>query len=978
MKFLLLSYLLISSIDKLYSQSSLSSTVTGPISSKQVIDFAAIEHWPVLGRTSDEVDISSNGDFFVYEVINVPVNGSTMVVQATDNSWRQEFQNAKQGNFTANGSHYLFNINDSLCILSLGNRNIEYIDDVISWNQPKRNTGQWLAYSTKNQSLLILRHLPSSREKNFDSTENYTFDERGHWLALQSGHELILYNLLTNKQQRFKNVTTYSLNKEGKALVLQTKVSANGNDRLRLQWLKLGTNNAKTIFEDSNIEVTGVAIDNYGKQIAFAVKSKNQADAKSIWYYNDTMHQAIKRVDALSSGIRAGLKVHGTPSFTANGKYVTFSLLNDRVKLSPFANAASVNVWSYADTILQPTQISHLSTPERPFLGVVSVNSGNVVQISSDYEKISTISDDYAIVMRDVAGDRFWKSNYKKDSIWLVSFKDGSRKLLNTKSPIFMFSPGGKYAIGFDLEQGSNYFSYNLATGERVNITSSIPVRLGGEDEYSLPHPLPMNFLAEIPAWLVDDEAALIYDSYDIWQVDLAGKRAPINVTNGYGRTHGIKLRLTRNNNTYVLEPSDHLLITAFNTKTKHNGFLQKTLGKKGDPELLFMGPYVLDINGVGFMTGNHHSFNPLGRVGMPPKKAKNKNIWIVKRESPTESPNYFLTKDFKRYMQLTTLAPHQKYNWLTSELISFKQLDETTSQGVLYKPENFDSTKKYPLLITYYKQLAHRLYQYPTPYRVDEGTVQVAWFVSRGYLVFTPDIYFTPGARSVSGLNTVVGAAEHLAQLPYVDRQKMGIAGHSMAGGLTNYILTHTDIFAAVFEGAGGSDAISGTISLSGEPTDNTSRYGADNEEGRGTLWANPKAWLDQSPIMKADKVTSPLLIFHCPNDWALPFHQAVELFLALRRLEKRVWLLDYDEEGHSLDNVANQKDLTVRVTQFFDHYLRDELPPRWMTVGIPAKMKGIETRYELDPDGSCGMDCKICKEKKYDLNALSQNQTW
>ncbi|PWV55550.1 S9 family peptidase [Chitinophaga sp. S165] len=970
MKFPLLSFIFIFCIAKLYSQTSTSSINNGQFSTKPTVDFSAIEHWPSLGRsTFKEVEISNSGNFFVYELMNVPVNGSTLVIEAINNSWKQEFPNAKQGHFTDDNAHYLFNVNDSLGILSIGDKHTLYLDNVISWRQPKANTNQWLAYLTKNKSSLILRHMPTGREQHFDSTQNYAFDERGRWLALQLNtvrHEVILCNLLTGKQQSFQDAISYSLSKEGDVLLLQTKVSTDGNDRIQLQWLNLANNNVKTIYEGNNTGITGVAMDDSGKQITFAVHEDSQPDFNSIWYYNVAMPQAIKRVDALSAGISAGFQIYGTPGFTANGRYITFSLLKERDKRAIPENAANINVWSYADTILQPTQISHLSRPERGSYAVVGVNSGQVVMLSSDYEKILTISEDYAIVQRDVAGDQFWKSNYKKDSIWLISFKDGSKKYLDTRAPIFMFSPGGKYAIGFDIDQGSNYFSYNLITGERINITSTIPVRLGGEDEYSLPHPRAMNFLAEIPAWILGDEAALIYDGYDIWQVDLAGKKAPVNITNGYGRSHNIKFRLTRDNNAGVLNSTDHLLLTAYNIKSKQNGFFRKKLDRSGDPELLYMGPYIFDLNGIGFTTGNAHHFNLNGRAGMPPKKANGKDIWIVKRENATEAPNYYLTKDFKHYKQLTFLAPQQKYNWLTSELISFKQLDGTTSQGILYKPENFDSTKKYPLLITYYKQLSHRLYQYPTPYRVDEGTVQVSWFVSRGYLVFTPDIYFTPGARSVSGLNTVVGAAEYLAQFPFVDRQKMGIAGHSMAGGLTNYILTHTNIFAAVFEGAGGSDAISGTISLTGEPTDNTSRYDADNEEGRGTLWSNPKSWLDQSPIMTADKVSSPLLIFHCKNDWALPFHQAVELFLALRRLEKRVWLLEYDEEGHALDNVANQKDLTIRVTQFFDHYLKDELPPRWMTHGIPAKAKKLEHGYELDSISNCGESCLICDMRK------------
>jgi hypothetical protein len=75
---------------------------------------------------------------------------------------------------------------------------------------------------------------------------------------------------------------------------------------------------------------------------------------------------------------------------------------------------------------------------------------------------------------------------------------------------------------------------------------------------------------------------------------------------------------------------------------------------------------------------------------------------------------------------------------------------------------------------------------------------------------------------------------------------------------------------------------------------------------------------------------------------------------------------MLQYDDGGHSVKG-KDAVDFTIRLTQFFDHYLKGAPPPKWMTVGIPARLKGIETGYELDPNGSCGKDCKICKGKKY-----------
>ncbi|MGC4231473.1 MAG: prolyl oligopeptidase family serine peptidase, partial [Niabella sp.] len=278
-----------------------------------------------------------------------------------------------------------------------------------------------------------------------------------------------------------------------------------------------------------------------------------------------------------------------------------------------------------------------------------------------------------------------------------------------------------------------------------------------------------------------------------------------------------------------------------------------------------------------------------------------------------------------------------------------FKQVDGTLSQGILYRPQDFDPAKKYPVIIRYYYQFSHLLHEFPTPDYIYSAHLDVASLVSRGYLVLAPDIYFTADRpRPASAWNTVEGAGRYLKTLPYVDSTRMGISGHSRAGGYTNYIITHSTQFAAAFEGAGVSDWVSAQLQLvfnSGYP-----RPAIGQEP---YIYAN-KQFIMDNPILHADKITTPLLIFHNKLDAAVPFEQGVELYIAMRRLGKKVWMLQYDDgEGHSVVLPKNKEDLTIRVTQFFDHYLKGAPAPKWMTTGVPAKLKGIETGLEFDNSG-------------------------
>jgi dipeptidyl aminopeptidase/acylaminoacyl peptidase len=335
----------------------------------------------------------------------------------------------------------------------------------------------------------------------------------------------------------------------------------------------------------------------------------------------------------------------------------------------------------------------------------------------------------------------------------------------------------------------------------------------------------------------------------------------------------------------------------------------------------------------------------------MQPIKANNANSWIVQRMTATEAPNYYLTTDFKNYIPISDVQPQKSYNWLTAEVIKWQQKDGTIGKGILYKPENFDPRKKYPIIFHCYEKMVHEVYQFPTP-ELANGPINIPWFVSRGYLVFTPDIEFVIGKPGQSAFKTLVSAAELLSRRPYVDSKKMGIQGHSFGGFETNYLITHTHIFSAAAEGAGVCDFISGYGSLRGSGISCQYLYETSQNRLAATLWQRPNLYINNSPILMADKITTPLLIMHNKKDENVPWNQGVELFTALRRLGKKVWMLQYDEGYH----VVYGKDLldyTLRLTQFFDFYLKDQPPPIWMAGTIPARLKGIEPGYELDLSG-------------------------
>jgi dienelactone hydrolase len=467
--------------------------------------------------------------------------------------------------------------------------------------------------------------------------------------------------------------------------------------------------------------------------------------------------------------------------------------------------------------------------------------------------------------------------------------------------------------------------------------------------------------VAEVAGWHECDSGLLIYDNYDIWQVDPSGIREPVNITNGYGLANHMKFRLVygpkegQDKTSILFKRGDSLLLTAFSPINKFNGFYRKVVGEKDAPKMLTMGPYTWYH--VDSQIGDFYEFDSR----MQPLKAADANIWIVKRESAEEAPNYFVTKDFKSYGVLSNIQPQVGFNWLTTELVNWKQLDGTLSQGILYKPENFDPHKKYPIIFNYYEYLSHRLYEYPNPEFTGDN-INIPWFVSNGYLVFTPDIHYAiaNASNKVVGewaYNSVISAANYLAKLPYVDAQKMAIQGHSFGGLETNYLLTHTHLFAAAAEVAGSSDPISAYLTLlpfldSVEHYSKQVSIETGHELYGATPWQRPDLYRRNSAVLNADQVTTPLLIMHNVWDNNVQWRQGVEFYMALRRLGKKVWMLQYDYGDHSVSG-KEAVDYTIRLTQFFSYYLKESLPPKWMIEGVPASRKGIDTGLELDYSG-------------------------
>jgi len=868
---------------------------------KPPLDIGSLADWPTLGNAH----ISENGKYAFYTVENFTSGTARLIVKSIDLKWQKSIEGISSYTavFTPDSKKVIFKKpGDSLCMLQLGTEFIAYKTGILSFQIPP-GKGEWMACRYQNP-----------------------------------GNNLILHNLLTGKERELEGGADYIFTKDGIDLLYQVKENEMEKEEFSLHWLNPSSGIDKIVRKGRRAGDFVFSKD--GKMLAFL---ESGGKSNTVWVYNLKTGQELLDSNYRSDQIDIGLCIKSILGFSNDGRRLIISLKEaelSTVKSYP----VKVDVWSYRDSYLQSQQLANQQAPN--YIAIINLRDGHLFRLQqendllrSDFPSQHQGSDEWVLMMNynGEISEAVWNP-LSRPSIYLVNTLNGQRCLIKEGDPkldvlSYELSPTGKYLIYFDATHQS-YFSYEISTGIRRNITSGIAT-----DWTMVSSEIPRSEERTVPSagWIKDKEQVLLYDEHDVWMVDLTAKMPPRCITNGYGRKHNIKFWLGADYSSDPMTLSEKIILIAFNRDTKDNGFFEKKLNDSGDPEELTMGPHLIFAPEIGSV----FTFKPV--------KSTKADVYIVRKESATEFPNYYVTEDFKKFLPISDFHPERKYNWLTTELITWNASDGNRLQGVLYKPENFDPQKKYPVIFHYYEKLSSQLNMYHFP-RLCDGEMNIPYFVSNGYLVLTPDIHYRIGEPGESALNSVISAARHLAEYPWVDKFRMGLQGHSFGGYETNYIITRTDLFAAACSAAGASDLIGmfGGV-IDGPGASNNSYYELDQGRMGGSLWSSPDLYIKNSPVFGAEKVTTPLLMMNNKADGAVPFSQGVEFFTALRRFHKKVWMLQYDEGGHQVAG-SEAVDFTKRMIQFFDHYLKKAPAPEWMEKGVPANLKGKRSGLALD----------------------------
>ncbi|MFM7596098.1 MAG: alpha/beta hydrolase family protein [Flavobacteriales bacterium] len=328
--------------------------------------------------------------------------------------------------------------------------------------------------------------------------------------------------------------------------------------------------------------------------------------------------------------------------------------------------------------------------------------------------------------------------------------------------------------------------------------------------------------------------------------------------------------------------------------------------------------------------------------------KAKDTSIYVLRRMRVDQFPDIEVGGNVSGFKRVSWANPQQsEYLWPTAELIRWKSYQGFELEGIVYKPENYNPAKKYPLLVYYYELNGDNLHNYRSP-APTASTINPTEYASAGYLVFIPDIRYKPGYPAKGAYDCIMSGTDYMLKKYSIDSTRLGLQGQSWGGYQTAQLITMTNRYKAAMAGAPVSNMFSAYGGIRwGSGLNRQFQYESTQSRIGATIWERPELYIENSPIFHLPKVNTPLLVMANDKDGAVPWYQGIELYTGLRRLGKPCWMLNYNDDDHNLTRLPNKMDLSIRMRQFFDFYLNNGEQPLWMKEGIEAREKGKEFKY-------------------------------
>ncbi len=752
-------------------------------------------------------------------------------------------------------------------------------------------------------------------------------DEGDAGETITPGTPLVLRSLATGQDATFGSVSEIAWQDKGTSLAFA--VTVDGGVGNSLQVYDAATGVLRTL-DSSARTYSGLAWRKESASLA-ALRSADGAGREgathALLVWPDVTTGAVTTLDA-TPALPPDLRVvrFRTPQWSEDGAWVFVGVAPWHAKASADATDRSrrvtatstnpdelpdVQVWHPKDTIVMPRQkIDARRERERSMLAAWSVAGGQFVRIAQAIgEEATPIKRSSRVLVVDTkpfAMERSIGRIYA--NAWTIDLATGQKREVaqRIEDRALQSSPGGKYLLYMKADQ---YWTMDLGSGKQTNVTAAIASSfVDRESDETTDNKPPFG----VAGWTTADQAVLLYDKLDIWEVKPDGSGAT-RLTNGAAGE--LRHRVVRlDPDAEWIDRTERVVVYQFGLRSKKSGYASIAPG----PAPAVSSLVLLDkrVNALA--------------------KAKRADRFVYASQDFDDSPDYFVGgPSLADAAPITATNPFMReYAWGRSTLIDYKNKQGVPLQATLLYPAGYVPGRKYPMVVYMYEKLSDGLHQFSSPSERDY--YNAAAFTARGYFYLQPDIVFRPRDPGLSVIDAVVPAVERVIDMGVVDPANLGIIGHSWGGFDTAFLATHTTLFKAGVAGAAITDLVSnyGNHHWSSGIAE-TDHIETGQQRMQVPLYEDLQAYIRNSAIYTAHTMQTALLLMTGDNDGTVQWHQSVALYNIARRAGKNAVMLTYGGEDHGLRKRQNQIDYHHRIFEWFDHHLKGAPAARWITDG-------------------------------------------
>ncbi len=804
-----------------------------------------------------------------------------IIVQNTKTVKRFEIDSSYNNNFSAVGGWFCaLDFNSVLNKIDLKKETITSINDVKSYQfAPFTEHIAYLKSSADGKSdALFIEDMEESVVSNFKGVTAYEFSPNGKYLGLlqqdERNKKLVIFDLL--KARVYKDITVSDL-------------------------------------------TTNFLWQPDTKGLAFWEENGNANDI--FWWQKIEESLAIKKFRAQEKNLSV-TNIYRTPYlFSSDGKKLFFQAekLNEMSEKEKPVRNKNVEIWNTKDEFVYPAAQSIQNYYPKTSFTIAWNKEGNGFNILGNEEAPMGVFGEQGEFAYSYGIKENIMAAWDKDMpspISVYNIDDGTYKKIldNNYTLSSTVSPSGRYLSYFKED---HWFLYDAKKDSLTNLTINLPTSFAE----SLNKEIPKGAYGP-PIWSEDEKEVALYDGYDIWLITPDGSKAK-RITNGKEtnsrfRFHlttedfAIRSKLSIRHNSNSVDLKRGVIFSVQSLEDGKTGYVEYSR-TKGVVPIVFEEALYSNLR----MSADRKT--------------------IVYSVETYQHPPKLVVQDLKtgkEQMVYQSNPQHFDYQWGKEELVKFESPKGAPIKGILYYPSNFDPTKKYPMIVSIYEIQSKDFYKYYNPTLHSRIGFGISNFTTNGYFVFLPDIVYEIGDPGISALDCVLESLDTLADRKYIDKERVGLYGHSFGGYESMFILTQTDRFATVVAGAGASNLLSFYLSMSwiwDRPQ--YTRFERQQWRMGDTYFNIPEAYNRNSPINFAQNISTPFLGWAGKKDSNVNWEQHLEFYLALRKLEKEHIMLLYPEEGHDISKPANQKDLTIKIMEWYNFYLKDLSAAEWMT---------------------------------------------